>query len=32
MKYPLAEFNVTLDIYNRNIAALSFEIYKKYFG
>ena len=29
MKYPLAEFNDTLDIYNRNIAALSFEIYKK---
>ena len=29
MKYPLAEFNSTLDIYNRNIAALSFEIYKK---
>jgi len=28
-KYPLAEFNSTLDIYNRNIAALSFEIYKK---
>ena len=29
MKYPVAEFNSTLDIYNRNIAALSFEIYKK---
>lgn len=28
-KYPAAEFSSTLDIYNRNIAALSFEIYKK---
>ena len=28
-KYPTAEFNSTLDIYNRNIAVLSCEIYKK---
>ena len=29
MKYPLNEFNYTLDIYNQNIAALSWEIYLK---
>ena len=28
-KYPITEFNSTLDIYNRNIAVLSCEIYKK---